>query len=791
MRGSWAAAGERSVRVMKNRNGYVSIAAWMFCLAGITGAAVGQPLPGTMPMEPQPRMAEAMVAGIHRWLDRETASSPLGREVGWKPEVSSPEAFTRWARPRREQLARMIGATDPRLPFDALELAATTRTSATVGQGQGYTIRAVRWPVVAGVQGEGLLLEPEGGAVATLIVLPDADMAPEMLAGLSPGVEPGSQWGRIFAENGCRVVVPVLIDRSPAGGADHERGAVPLSRREAVFLAAYPFGRHIIGYEVQKVLALVDLFAARPAEATHPVALAGYGEGGVLALYAGAIDPRIDAVLVSGAIAAPQRMWSEPVYRHVWAQVQLAGGGELLSLMHGRYAVVEACAYPRAAAEPAGRESVFPGRLETPPVDEVRAEVARARRFVGAGGAEAKQGVELVLSGDGGGPFGSRGALETFWKVVGGGRPLVPAGAVPASSGGPVDPAARMERQYRQLLEEARRQGLTSPVRRRAFWADADGSSPERWLASTGTHRRLLLEEVIGRLGTPSLFPMPRSVQVSETPAYAAYQIMLDVHPDVFAGGVMVMPRALPEGEKAPVMVIMHDLEDQARDLLAEEGPAFERYRACAARLVDEGFIVLVAQGPVVGGDAWRQIDRKAQPLGLSLESFILRQHDALLRWLVTLPFVDGAGIAVMGFGQAAGTGLRVAAVLPGYNGVVCMGGFSERWLAGAVDPSLHRLLATYAGGLPGFGVATGYGDAEAGGLIAPRPLLVAAEPGDPAREEAWMAFAFAEADRRYAAMSVAERIGLLRPGDAAGKRMEAVSAMLRRCWSAEERQSP
>ena len=52
-------------------------------------------------------------------------------------------------------------------------------------------------------------------------------------------------------------------------------------------------GRHVIGYEAQKVLAAVDSFRSRRGAAAK-IGVVGYAEGGLVALYAAAIDPRID-----------------------------------------------------------------------------------------------------------------------------------------------------------------------------------------------------------------------------------------------------------------------------------------------------------------------------------------------------------------------------------------------------------------------------------------------------------------------------------------------------------------
>ena len=87
-----------------------------------------------------------------------------------------------------------------------------------------------------------------------VIVIPDADQTPEQLAGLVPGVPPESQVARRLAESGCRVFVPALIDRTVAP----RNGRARLTNREFVYRSAFELGRHVIGYEVQKVLALVD-----------------------------------------------------------------------------------------------------------------------------------------------------------------------------------------------------------------------------------------------------------------------------------------------------------------------------------------------------------------------------------------------------------------------------------------------------------------------------------------------------------------------------------------------------
>ena len=52
------------------------------------------------------------------------------------------------------------------------------------------------------------------------------------------------------------------------------------THREWIYRQAITFGRHVIGYEVQKVLAAVDWFARQDAGKPLPVGVVGWGEGG-------------------------------------------------------------------------------------------------------------------------------------------------------------------------------------------------------------------------------------------------------------------------------------------------------------------------------------------------------------------------------------------------------------------------------------------------------------------------------------------------------------------------------
>ena len=107
------------------------------------------------------------------------------RPAYWKRDLSSPEAYVKSVEPNRKALARMLGVVDERIPFDAPELIDTTKQSALLAEGASYKAYAVRWPVLGGIHGEGIFLEPTSqNPVANIIAVPDADQTPEQLCGL-------------------------------------------------------------------------------------------------------------------------------------------------------------------------------------------------------------------------------------------------------------------------------------------------------------------------------------------------------------------------------------------------------------------------------------------------------------------------------------------------------------------------------------------------------------------------------------------------------------------------------
>lgn len=742
------------------RGALVAFAVICTALAGEPNVATAEPLPGTKPLAMEGDLADAMVAGIDKFLLNEIAASTAARAKLWRRDTSSPAKYKISVAPNRARLAKILGAADARLAPTGMELIATTNRPALVGRGEGYEVLAVRWPVLPGINGEGLLLRPVGKkALADVVAVPDADQTPEMLAGLAPGIEPDAQFARRLAESGCRVVIPTLIDRadtySIAAG-----GARPTNQphREFIYRQAYEMGRHVIGYEVQKILAAVDWFTAEAGKNDAAIGVMGYAEGGLLALNAAALDPRIDAACVSGYFEPREDVWQEPIYRNVFALLYEFGDAELASLIAPRTLIVEGARAPEVFGPPPagnGRSGAAPGRLRTPEVAAVKRELERARTLTK--GLQPPAAFELVVSGDGRGLPGSAKALEAFLKAFGG--KLAPAAGSPVNLRGEFDAQARLERQFDEMTGYTQALMHESEYTRREFWSKADRASRsvEKWQASSEPYRENFYSEVIGRFDRPLLKPNVGTRKIYDEPKYVGYDVVMDVFPDVFAYGILLLPKDLKPGERRPVVVCQHGLEGRPQDVADPKvnHPAYSQY---ALRLAERGFIAYAPQNPYIFTDRFRSLQRKSNPLKKTLFSTIVPQHQQTVDWLASLPMVDPERIGFYGLSYGGKSAMRIPALVKGYCLSICSADFDEWIWKNVSTRARYSYMGTGEYEMFEFDLGNTFNYAEMAGLIAPRPFMVERGHRDGVAPDEWVAYEYAKVRLLYVDLKIPER---------------------------------
>ena len=143
-------------------------------------------------------------------------------------------------------------------------------------------------------------------------------------------------------------------------------------------------------------------------------------------------------------------------------------------------------------------------------------------------------------------------------------------------------------------------------------------------------------------------------------------------------------------------------------------------------------------------------MQRKANPLQLSLFSFVVRQHERTLEWLQGLPNVDGDRIAFYGLSYGGKTAMRVPAILKKYCLSICSGDFNE-WIGKNVSVTLDRsYMWTNEYEMYEFDLGHTFSYAEMAYLIAPAAVHGRTRPRRWRRTDAMVAYEYAKVRYLY-----------------------------------------
>lgn len=724
-------------------------------------APPGDPLPGTAVLEwPEADLSGRMMDGAHRFVERQIDEVQARSARLWTYDSSSSSAWNAAVEGNRARLREIIGAVDPRLP-PAVERFGDEDAPALVAETRRYRVYQVRWPVLDGVTGDGLLVQPVNGAPAAhVVVVPDASQTPEQVMGLAPGLTPAGQFARRLADSGCELLIPALVRRDLIETDDTQLRNSQQTWREWLYRQAFHMGRHPIGYEVQKVLAAVDAFRARRGAAAK-VGVVGYGEGGLLAFHAAAIDTRIDGVLVSGYFDRRTRVWQEPIDRNVWSRLERFGDAEVASLVLPRHLVVEHAEVPSFTSSK--------GNWQTPQGASVRAEFARIP-------AVAAFPAPSLVTGRDDAPVApmSGEALADFTSRLGVRLAPEPSGPAPVDARRRVDPLARHLRAAREI--ERHVQGLVRAaehVRDRGFlhavlpeltalrWS-TEKTRPTlpaaKFIEGARSYRERFRRDGIGVFDVPYLPPNARSRKVAETARWTAWDVVLDVWPDVFAWGVLVVPRDIAPGERRPVVVVQHGRNGLPRDTIDGGQTA---YNDVGAALAERGFVVFAPHNLYRGEDRYRWLDRKANTIRATLFSFILGQHDRILAWLGALPFVDADRIGFYGLSYGGETAVRIPPLLEGYALSICSGDFNQWTRKVAATDQPWSFMRTIEWEMPYWNWGHTFDYAEMAYLMVPRPFMVERGHLDLVGRDQWVAHEYAKVRFLYAQLGLADRTAI------------------------------
>ncbi len=703
----------------------------------------------TKPLKMEGDIASELVEGVDRFLLGELAKSVERRADFWRPDVSSPDAYQASMQENRDRLVQILGIRDSRVPFESLQLCETTSRSARVATTDRYDVFAVRWPVVGDMHAEGLYVVPKSSergdgnvfvGLADVVVLPDADQSPEMLLGLVEGIPPESQYARRLAESGCRLLIPTLIDRT----IEARNGRAQVTSREFLYRSAFQLGRHLIGYEVQKVQAAVDWFRADRLQRgeDRPIGVWGWGEGGMLAYYAAAVDPRIDVAGVSGYFGPRESIWEQPLDRNVFGLLERFGDAELAWLVAPRPLVIEVCRVPELQLPGNGGA---PAILRTLDPAAVRGELKRAED--GLLKVEFAAGITAYFSPDengveGQGAFGTEEALSGFLDQLGKMELVVERQSEFEVLWESFDVKGRQQRQFHEIDRHNQALLAESPYVRQEFMGRLETSSQEKFKQSAEWYRDYFRDEVIGHFPDSRLPPNVRTRRAYEEELWTGYEVVMDVFPDVIAYGILLVPKGMQPDEQRPVVVCQHGLEGRPQDIIQGDHPAYHDF---AAKLAERGFITFSPQNLYIFQDRFRTLQRKANPLKKTLFSVIVPQHQQIVDWLKTLPEVDPERIAFYGLSYGGKSAMRIPPLVPEYCLSICSADFNDWVWKNASSRSPYSYVWTGEYEIFEFDLGSTFNYSEMAALIAPRPFMVERGHFDGVAPDERVAYEFAK----------------------------------------------
>ena len=462
-----------------------------------------EPLLGTQPLEATGDLSATMVAGIDKWLARETIRTAEERTHTWQSAADDRAKWDEFAKARREELRRQLGIVDARTPGLIEEI--TIASGPVEPAHANWSAHHVRWPVLPGVHGEGVLFVPSTPARGVIIDLPDADEIPEHAPHAAE-----------LAAQGWLVLAPVLVDRRDNwSGVEAMKRFTNQPHREWIYRQGFEMGRTLIGYEAQKVFAGLDALQAKDspfAASAERVGIIGSGEGSLIALVCAALDERIKGASIAGYFGPHDNVYAEPIYRNVFNLLRICGNAEMAALVSPRPLFIDPAPGPKIDGPPPSspqRTGAAPGAIKPFTLDEVAAEKERANAIIRKLGAPEVK----VFSPNGSEPDADAALTAALNSSPAPKSSTEPDAALPAA---PAFVDARQQRTVREL--ETFTQDLV-PVEE---WGRTDtflskAKPGAEWDATQHALRERLWRESIGKIEAPFLPPNPRTRLLYET----------------------------------------------------------------------------------------------------------------------------------------------------------------------------------------------------------------------------------------------------------------------------------
>lgn len=587
---------------------------------------------------------------IIHYFSRQIAASPAKRDQLWRPDFSSTENYQASIKDHRNHLRKMLGLIRPALGTPQIK---------TLKQSERLKVDEVTIPIDGDFRARALLFLPHStGPEAAVIAIPPASESREEFAGVVEGMNP-AEWLQSLLARHIAVVVPMTVERR----ADHPlcKLAGGKDRRRVLWRAGFIVGRPLVGLEVQQVLAFQKFLSSLSSINRNRIAVFGERQGGMTALYAGAVGTRIAAVGIVDYFQQREKCWTEPVDRVLYGQLSEFGDAEVAALIAPRPILIVTTRGGPAAAS-------------------VNSETARAMRFYRGLSLADKVMVTQVAD------AGSEIAAVRLATVLGANLRGNPPPATVRISRSEAD-AFRNEH-FEALYDYLRSLDAASDKIRRDYWHLDSTPAPDR--LEKAMQLRNSLARLIGTIPSENIPLNPRTWLIGETDKFLAYDVLLGVVPGVEAYGQLLVPRTVAGKmrERLPAVICQHGFGG-APKYVTGVGSELESndhfYHRFGERLAERGYVVFapylsVPVDPTPPGilhraDLINPLVRMAACLGMMRTSIELAKLHRVVDFLQSLPFVDAHRI--------------------GYYGL-SYGGYSAMWMS-PLEPRLRfTIISAY-----------------------------------------------------------------------------------------------
>jgi dienelactone hydrolase/fermentation-respiration switch protein FrsA (DUF1100 family) len=600
-------------------------------------------------------------------------------------------------------------------------------------------VEDVTIPIDSGLSARALLFLPHSSVPAAgMIAIPPANESREEFAGIVEGMTPAKWLGTLLAHN-VGVAVPLMVERRD----DHPlcRQAGDKDRRRLLWRAGFIVGRTLVGVEVQQVLALREFLALQGNIDASRIAVIGEGQGGMTALYAGAMDERLAGVASIDYFQQRENCWKEPVDQVLYGQLNEFGDAEVAALIAPRpLLVVHTSKGPIPSAS-------------------VQAEFTRAQRFY-AGLRISGELANLEVQDD---PLNA--TVLKMASLLG----LTPSRNLPELTVRiPLQEVDRArDQQFEALLRCLRGLCGASDQVRTDYWQLNSTPAEDRPQKVQRLHAELA--NLVGVISSETLPLHPRTALIGETDKFLAYDVFLDVVPGVEAYGQLLVPRAVAGHvePRHPAVICQHGF-DGAPKYVSGVGTELETndhfYHRFGQRLAERGYVVFspyltvpqyhppagVGPGanlknPAGLGDVAQRADlinplvRLAAPLGMMRTSIELAKLHRVVDFLQSSHFVDPDRIGYYGLSYGGYSAIWMSPLEPRLK-LAAISAFFNDWRTMLTDTT--RFGSSYWS-LPdedfyNWNVLNRFAHTELIAAMWPRPVCIEYGSEDPVTTPAW-----------------------------------------------------